>query len=1298
MTYDGQPIAGARVSLYASESSEARRARLLSANPEAVPLVSVQTDAKGAFSLESPKEPVVTLSVQARGYEPSSRRVERDEELGAIPLSKAETRSGTISANGKPLANATVVLQYGSGELLVRTNEQGRYEAPDPKTSRSIFVAHPDAAHDEETFVSGGGGTPASELNRTLVKGATINGRVVGTNGESPVAGATILIDGWPLATSGEDGSFTVTRAPARWSMLTARKDNLVVQRASAKEATYTLRLAKGATISGRVTDGKSKVPVAGATVRVGPRRFGAGTTDTSVTVLGDAKGAFSVVMPAGTYSITAAHPAYDSSPADAAVTVGQQVSKEVTLMPLARVSGVVLDEEKRPVAAALISSPLVEAMMMMGPMRFRSGDASITGPDGRFSTRVQPDVDLNIRAIKRGLPQVKSDAMRLLPGERKSGLVLTIPTGIAVAGRVTDAQGNALSGATVTAAEVENTGGRMRFTTFIGGASNDEEAVRSASDGTFTMRVKEGTYDFTIRREGYAPRVVRGHAVTLASTQPVEASLDPAVEISGRVSRGGTPVENVRIFALSPAGEANTVTAADGSFTLTGLSAGQTRLMLRKEDAFVQDTRTVTAPARDVSIELPLGGRVTGRVVEKGSNKPVTTFQAGITTSRSGAGMMMMGPPQLRDFTSDDGSFVLENVPAGAMVLVASSPGYAAGRMNVTVEEGKTLSDIELQLDTGVKLTGRVTGANGSPLSDVNVRMMPSTSGGFSLSGIDRSTSTDSNGEYTIEALEAGDETVAFSHAKHASIRKSVTLKGRETRLDVQLSSGQVVKGTVVTEAGAPVADAAIDIMSASGSFSTARTNAGGSFDVEGLTPGRYRFTANKSGYAAGVVEDVDISSGAPVRITLRTGGSIYGRVTGLTPAELESTQVEARSGRATAAASVDASGNYRIEGAPIGTVQVSAQVMSRARSGYKASSAQTVDVTAGSSQQVDIAFRGDIVIRGRITRNGAPLANAGVTFMPKSGTHRAMASGSTDEQGMYSIDAVEEGEYTVMVNDQRFSPHTTAYTVRGSATFDIDYKTAAVRGRVLDVATNEPIANVEVQVRTAALENMRVPRSVVTDNTGSFVLDSVSPGTYKFTASKESYGNEVRDVVVTESGLDNLELRLARNTGVVLKVVDVRDGRPINATVFVYDSAGGLVHETRFMFGGASEDPEVRLPLAPGSYSVAVSAMGYAPVNVQVQSPSPRTVALSPGGQLHIASKHSARRRYRMIDPNGIPYHRISSVPPVRELLPNPGTTILQNVAPGTYTLQLLGDNDAVIDTQQVTVTEGQTTRVNL
>jgi protocatechuate 3,4-dioxygenase beta subunit len=652
---------------------------------------------------------------------------------------------------------------------------------------------------------------------------------------------------------------------------------------------------------------------------------------------------------------------------------------------------------------------------------------------------------------------------------------------------------------------------------------------------------------------------------------------------------------------------------------------------------------------------------------------------------------MMIMAPPQLRDFTSDDGTFTLEGVPAGGVVLVASSPGYSAGRLNLTVEEGKTVSNVELQLDTGTKLIGRVTGSNGSPLADVQVRVMPSPSGGFAASGMERSTTTDSNGEYSIEALE-GEESVLFSHVKHSPARKSVTLKGRETRLDVQLSSGQRITGTVVTESGAPVADAEVEAFS-SGSFVSARTNASGAFELETASPGRYRFSANKAGFAEGTFDDFDISSGAPVRITLRTGGTIYGRVTGLTPQELTEAFVDARSPTSSARGTVDANGNYRIEGVAAGTVTVRAMAGAGMSGSARQSAPQTVDLAAGGSHQLDIAFRGDIVISGRVLRNGAPIPGASVNFYPRGTSARSSGMSPTDEQGRYSVSGLEEGEYNVTVGD-RMAPYSTTYQVRGTATYDVEYKTAPLRGRVLDVSTNEPLANVAVQLRsTSQSDGYRTGRGAVTDAAGSFVLDSVPPGSYTVTASKDGFGNEIKEVLVGDSAAPELEMHLSHNEDMVLSVVDARDGRAISARASVYDMQGRLVNEPRMMFGGGGEPADVKLSLSPGSYTASISANGYATRNIRFQAPSKQTVQLSPGGTLLVKSKHSARVRVRFIDSMGLPYPRFSNFPPTRELVPSPGTTTMSNMAAGTYTMQLLGENDVVLESKQVVIAEAQT-----
>jgi hypothetical protein len=296
--------------------------------------------------------------------------------------------------------------------------------------------------------------------------------------------------------------------------------------------------------------------------------------------------------------------------------------------------------------------------------------------------------------------------------------------------------------------------------------------------------------------------------------------------------------------------------------------------------------------------------------------------------------------------------------------------------------------------------------------------------------------------------------------------------------------------------------------------------------------------------------------------------------------------------------------------------------------------------------------------------------------------------------------VSGLEEGEYSVMVADsQRFNPYQTTFQVRaGASTFDIDYKIAAVRGRVLDAGTNEPLADATVNFRPNSGE-MRFARAAMTDPNGNFTMESISAGTYTVTATREGYGTDVREESFGDAGRDGFEIRLSRNDGVTLRVVDGRDGRAINAVVTVFDAAGRVVHESGGMrFGGSSSATDTHLPLNPGSYTATLFTTGYAVTSVRITSPSPgpQTVSMTPGGTILVQSKHSTVRRMRLVDSSGVPYPRFSNRPPSRDLLP--GTVPIENVAAGSYQLLLLNDDESVADTVPVVVQEGQTTRVSL
>ena len=1289
MTSDGAPVAGARVSLYLPETPDARRARLLSASPESVPLFSTQTDARGNWSLESPKEPVADVRVNAAGFDPHQRRIERDEEVGAIVLVRSDMKSGTIRAGGKPVAGARVILTYGSAEYITRTDEQGRYQAPDPKRARGLIVIHPDWAVEEEVFL---GAAPANALNRTLAAGVAIDGRVIGADG-NPAAKIPIMVDAWPLAVSGDDGSFTIPRAPSKWTAVTAQLGPVSAMRAQSNEKTLTLRLAKSGTFTGRVTDTKTKLPVAGATINVG-QRMGRGAITAAATTFTDAKGNFSIHVLPGSYMVSAFHPAYDLRPVDLSIAAGQSQSRDIAATPLARVSGVVMNEDRQPVTAASITAEEVAETFPPSPTRMMRESVAMTGPDGRFSMRITGDADMRVRATRRGLPPAKSDAFRIAPGDRKSGIVITIPNGIAVAGKVTDREGNPLSGVSVVANEAASgpRGGMVRQIIMLGGPTAEEDSVKTGTDGAFNLRVKEGTYDFVFRREGYAAKTLRGQTITVSQNGPFEASLEPAVEITGRVVRNGVGVEGVTINTFSEGGSnANATTASDGSFTLTGLSPGELRASIRKETDFIQEMRALTAPGRDVLIEIPSGIRVSGRVVDKATRKPVPSFQAGISVSRGGGGMVMVAPPQLRAFTNDDGTFVLENIPTGAVNLVATAPGYAQARMNLTLEDGKPLSDVELELDPGTKLIGKVTGPDGSALSAVTVRVAPgSGSGMINLGSMGKQTVTDANGEYTLEALEPTDENIEFSHNKYIGTRKQISVKGREVRLDVQLSAGQRVTGVVVTESGAPVADAEIEAMAGAGAFRTARSDANGAFVFESLSPARYRFSAAKRGLAEATVDDVDIASGAPVRLMMKSGATIYGQVRGLTPAELQHASVEFR-GETFANTAVDSTGNFRLEGAPIGTVRVAA-VVSQNFSNRKSSQPQTVTVAAGESRQVDLEFSSNTIITGRVTRNGKPLPSANISFSPVRGSAvQTSASATTDQQGNYTVSGLEAGDYSVFVMDmQRFSPYQTTYEVSGSNTFDIDYTANALRGRVIDSATGDPIVDARVRLRATATDApFRGEMAAATDVAGAFSIDFVAPGTYTIAADKAGFGAEMREITVSERAPADLDFKLSKNDGVTLKVVDARNGQAINAFVWVFDAAGRFIQDSGMRFGESASD--IKLTLAPGTYVATVSSIDYAPVVVNLTSPGTQTVSLTPGGKIVLRSSRSERQRVRLVDSRGFQYPRTPNSQPARDLAPSPATMPLDHIAPGSYTIQVLTNNDTtVVKSIPVVVTE--------
>jgi hypothetical protein len=1295
---DGKPVSGAKVSLFAPELITAQGPRLLSAEPQRKPLATVTTDSGGKFTIDVPKDQtVVDVRIDAPGYAPAGVRLLAADDAGALLLTQAPMVRGTITANGKPVANATVAL-FGGAEFTAKTDAEGHYSAPDPsKWASRAIVIHPDYAITDEQLGPDG---LKKGPDFSVTAGVPIMGRVVSEDGQTPVADAQISLDGWPVGKSATDGTFAIAHARKEWEVVAARIGNRVAQRAHTA-ASANLKLAKGGNVSGNVHDEKSQLPVAGALVAVAPSgRFG--SREAAIDAITDAKGNFAIgPLAAGTYDLRPSRPGFGINGAQSmTVKAADSVQKALYATARGHISGSVVDEDKRPVAAAHVNTRAAAQrdMFSFATTRGRFSDG-YSAPDGRFILRdVNIDSDIQVDALKRGYPAGKSASMKLAAGEKKSGVTVIIPRGVAVTGRVTDKDHKPISGVGVEAIESANDPmGGMRRMVMSNMLQRADDTYRTGSDGTFSIRVKEGTYDLAFKREGYAARNVRGTKVD-SSTKPMDVVLDPGVEISGRITRGGAGLEGVNVRAMSQDGFSVAVSGSDGAFRLTDLTPGQMMLSINKQESFIQETRSVSAPTRDLVIEVPGGGRITGRVLDKNSHQPVTSFMAGVTTSRSGGGMVMMMPPMQKQFTSDDGSFVLEGIKPGMTQVVVNAPGYTTARVpNIEVEDGKTAPDVEVDVETGAKLTGRVTGPDGSPLAGVFVRNDPMAGNSrvMRFDGNDGSATTDPSGEYTMDTLEPGEKTLSFSRSGYISQQKTVTVAaGKDARLDVQMSTGIRATGFVVTDSGAPVADATV--MASSGTPEggrSGRSDSNGAFTIEGLAPGHYTFNAAKTGYTAGVVRDVDIATSGPVRVILKSGGVITGHVNGLTPQELEQTSVFANAAggggpMSGSTAPVDSGGNFRIEGAPSGTVRISARMGGMFGGSSKSAAPKAVELEPGGTAQVDIDFKSSTIIRGRVTRNGAAVPNAQVMFMPRGAKSQTSASTSADGDGRYELSGLDDGTYTVQAVDmERLNPFATQYEVHGSGTFDITIKAVTLRGHVVDAADARALADASVELRPSAGSTVFGGRGAQTDAAGNFVIENIAAGTYQITADKSGYGHDARQIIIGDSAPEDVQFRLSPSDGITIRAVDMRDNSALSVIVSRVVDAQGNDLPSGNSFGGSEV---VKLPLSPGTYRVTVSARNYAQQTISMSSPSQQTVRFSPGGTIILHSRDTATRRFRLVDTSGTAFgmnpfsQGIMSLPP--------GTMTLPSVAAGHYRLEVLDTNDKVTKTVEIDVVDGQ------
>jgi protocatechuate 3,4-dioxygenase beta subunit len=409
-------------------------------------------------------------------------------------------------------------------------------------------------------------------------------------------------------------------------------------------------------TVSGKITvDGK---PLANAPVLV---------SETRVTT--NAKGEYVAKgLPAGRHVVTVdprLFPRLRSSYAQRMFVEGtepymadlrntRKATVDLALLAAPMIRGRVVDHEGKPVSRAR-----VQLVIANRPALDFSFDATAarTAPDGRYAFPA-PEWNESEQASVAVTPLLQS-TFRSKPfnvGKADRTVDITLPKLETVRIRVLDRAGKPVSGARVMFAPSEETAASESLTYLVESGPN---APLSNADGEIVTQLELQTYEFAAAATGFQTGSV---IKAIAKPGTVDITLERAAVLRGRVHRGEKGVGSVHVQVIGAdrsSGTTNTSTDQDGTFELQGLAPGSYRIFFYKHEELIDRTLTVEAPG-EMDVELPLTGKLRGRVIDAATGAPLRDFAASIDPTQPGlSGSVDSG------YSSPDGTFTVER-PGG--------------------------------------------------------------------------------------------------------------------------------------------------------------------------------------------------------------------------------------------------------------------------------------------------------------------------------------------------------------------------------------------------------------------------------------------------------------------------------------------------------------------------------------------------------------------------------------------------------------------------------------------------------
>jgi protocatechuate 3,4-dioxygenase beta subunit len=1227
------------------------------------------TDDAGRFALAAPRPGHWRLLVTAPGHVPAVVELVPLLDATALPDATLEPDEGTTvtvrDAGGAPVANALVHATTSSpGRFRSGLWRQpARWSRTDARGTARLSRAAGDALH--LSACAPGLGCTERRTEHGTAAALTVPGAVrhwleVRGPGGAPVVGAVVVHDGarLPLARSGDGGAVIVSAAAgaaltvigpdgARAAVTVRAEPAAADTRAAAASAEndpaaprpQVVRLPDTRRVAGRVVDAATGGGVEGALAwdlgqAAAPAVTGAG-------------GAYELTgLPAGSARLSAGAPGYlpaaplDLPPAGLAGSDGPTLALE----PAAAIEGVVVDGAGEPLAGVDVTAREWERPTP-GRFSFRLGGptrppaAAVTGADGRF--RLAP-LDAGeaweITARQPGRAAATHRVETLEPRRTHTHVRLVLAPGATARGRVTDAAERGLAGARVTLrAAPAQTGAPPAMARRMAAGKPPVAAAETGADGVFALEgLASGRFELRVTRSGYAPRELRGIEITASGdeTDIGTIALDEGEELDGRVTDpDGQPLAGVEVRRLASSLMARWTNTADpdavsdpeGWFAVRNLAPDQAVNLAFRRTGFVEKTvpgieTTRTEPLR---VELEPASRVSG-IVTDAAGEPVTNATVVLSRAHMSSDGSFSFVMTTRDEAEVDaqGRFVYEEVAPGEIDLEARAPGYRAVERTLEVPQGADLEDIELPLEAGAIVAGRVLRADGTPA--VGARVGPVRQGepiGPSASSRAR---TDGDGAYLLDGLPPGPATIEATADAGLRAVRDVELREGRNELDLRFEGGQEVTGRVEDESGAPLAAAHVRLepLGSMRSGPETTTGAAGRFGFEGVRAGQYRVEATHPDRALAAdppVIDVVDQPLHGIIVVLGRGGTIEGTVRGLDERELGQLELWAdggAGGRDIRRGGADRSGAFRFERVTPGSWTITGRVDA---SGRRATT--EVDVaTAGAIATAELVFERGVVLTGRAMQGDRPVV--GATLLAAGQGVDASGSTTTDLDGRFRVEGLAPGRYELWLRDWDSGlSYREIVDMSGDRDVTLEIPAGAIAGRVVDEVDGAPLSGARVVLQPAEGGGTLDSSSTTTDLDGTFRFAPVSAGGWRIVASREGYAAQTKEVSLRGDGdVEDVELKLDPTEGLLLEVRTTgAQAAPEHVRVAIVGAGGGALLSGTY---GTGEAGRVRLASVPrGRWEVVVQGEGTAAATVVADAPGgPVPVTLAPPARLRV------------------------------------------------------------------------------